>query len=82
MIIPIRCFTCGNILASKYRKYLEEVQKHRGGKSASPLIISSENIESQLIQETPEKKAMDSLGLTRYCCRRHMVAQVDIIQNL
>ena len=23
MIIPIKCFTCGNILASKYKKYEE-----------------------------------------------------------
>ena len=23
MIIPVRCFTCGNILASKYDKYRE-----------------------------------------------------------
>ena len=29
MIIPIKCFTCGNVLANKYRYYLEEVRKRK-----------------------------------------------------
>ena len=29
MLIPIRCFTCGNILASKYTKYKQLKQKHK-----------------------------------------------------
>jgi len=82
MIIPIRCFTCGNVLASKYRTYLEEVKKERKKGDEDSLIISAENITDPKILNTPEKKAMDSLGLTRYCCRRHMVAQVDIINYL
>ena len=27
MIIPIKCFTCGTVLADKYRYYLDEVRK-------------------------------------------------------
>ena len=27
MIIPIKCFTCGNILADKYRFYQEQVRQ-------------------------------------------------------
>ena len=27
MIIPIKCFTCGTVLADKYRFYLQEVRK-------------------------------------------------------
>jgi DNA-directed RNA polymerase I, II, and III subunit RPABC5 len=27
MIIPIKCFTCGTVLADKYRYYCEEVTK-------------------------------------------------------
>lgn len=29
MIIPIKCFTCGKVLADKYRYYLEEVRKKK-----------------------------------------------------
>jgi DNA-directed RNA polymerase I, II, and III subunit RPABC5 len=82
MIIPIRCFTCGNVLASKYESFLERVEKYSNGVNHKPIIISSDNIDSAAIEQTPEKKAMDELNLTRYCCRRHMVSQVDIIKNL
>jgi DNA-directed RNA polymerase subunit N (RpoN/RPB10) len=27
MIIPVKCFTCGNVLADKYRYFLEEVRR-------------------------------------------------------
>ena len=27
MIIPIKCFTCGEVLADKYRFYLQEVKR-------------------------------------------------------
>ena len=29
MIIPIKCFTCGNVLADKYRYYLEKVREKK-----------------------------------------------------
>ena len=78
MIIPIRCFTCGNVLASKYKTYVETVRRNKN----TPLIISSENISDPTILETIEKKTLDKLGLKRYCCRRHMITQVDIINYL
>ena len=27
MIIPVKCFTCGNVLADKYRYFLDEVRR-------------------------------------------------------
>jgi len=29
MIIPVKCFTCGTVIADKYRYYLEEVRKRK-----------------------------------------------------
>ena len=29
MIIPIKCFTCGNVIADKYRYYVEQVIKKK-----------------------------------------------------
>ena len=29
MIIPIKCFTCGKVLADKYLFYLKEVKKEK-----------------------------------------------------
>ena len=36
-------------------------------------------LNSNNIQKTAEGKVMDDLGLTRMCCRRHMLCHVDII---
>ena len=33
MIIPVKCVTCGMVLADKYRFYLEEVRKRKLAKS-------------------------------------------------
>ena len=29
MIIPVKCFTCGMVLADKYRYYQSEVRRHK-----------------------------------------------------
>ena len=72
MIIPIRCFTCGKILADKWETYCKEVNKAE--KEDSVL-----NVNIKTLQQTHEGKALDKLGLKRYCCRRHMLSHVDLI---
>jgi DNA-directed RNA polymerase subunit N (RpoN/RPB10) len=76
MIIPIKCFTCGNVLADKYRFYLTEVRRIKmanGAKVDKVVYLSKENME-----KTPEGKVLDDLGLHNVCCRRHMLTHVDI----
>ena len=85
MIIPIRCFTCGNSLASKYRTYEKIVAKERENQGIKEIqLISEMNIKSIANSEnkTPEAVALDTLQLKRYCCRRHLLSQVDIIKYL
>jgi len=112
MIIPIKCFTCGTILANKYRFYCEEVRKRKlkqeyelekikeeldleteleiSSKRKSKSKSSNENITNTLSdnrvlyltpkfdKKTPEGEVLDELGLTKMCCRRHMLSHVDI----
>lgn len=76
MIIPIRCFTCGMILADKYRYYLDEVRKKKlakGLKVDRVIYLTKDNIE-----KTAEGEVLDELRLTNMCCRRHMLTHVDI----
>jgi DNA-directed RNA polymerase subunit N (RpoN/RPB10) len=76
MIIPIKCFTCGNVLADKYRFYLAEVRRIKmanGAKVDKVVYLSKENME-----KTPEGIVLDDLGLNNVCCRRHMLTHVDI----
>jgi DNA-directed RNA polymerase I, II, and III subunit RPABC5 len=76
MIIPVKCFTCGNILADKYRYYLAEVRKRKlqNGINLDKVIYLTPNN----IEKTHEGKVLDELRLTNVCCRRHMMTHVDI----
>ena len=71
MIIPIRCFTCGKVLADKWEFYVNETKKLKTG-----TII---NVNSKNIQTTVEGKALDKLKLNKYCCRRMMISHIDLL---
>ena len=84
MIIPVKCFTCGNVLANKYRYYQKEVLKQKTEMAnALPeneradifriLYLNKDNV-----KKTPEAEVLDRIGLKNMCCRRHMLTHVDI----
>jgi DNA-directed RNA polymerase subunit N len=77
MIIPIKCFTCGKVLADKYLYYQKRVVQLKIDKkndSNDVIYLNSSNI-----KKTVEGKVMDELKLNKICCRRHMLTHVDII---
>jgi|TARA_B110000971_G_C19672611_1_gene347379 DNA-directed RNA polymerase subunit N (RpoN/RPB10) len=76
MIIPVKCFTCGKVLADKYRWYEAEVRKKKTVDGVS--ISSVQYLTNDMIDKTAEGVVMDTLGLTKMCCRRHMLTHVDI----
>jgi DNA-directed RNA polymerase subunit N len=59
VIIPVRCFTCGKLIADKWEDFTQRVNDG----------------------EDP-KKVLDSLGVTRYCCRRMILAHVEISDSI
>jgi len=76
MIIPIKCFTCGTVLANKYSYYCQEV---RSRKLQRDLHIDKViYLTPEYSQKTPEGEVLDDLNLTKMCCRRHMLTHVDI----
>jgi len=58
MIIPVRCFTCGKVVADKYDQFKREIRQ-----GEDPATV------------------LDNLGLNRYCCRRMLLAHIDIIDS-
>lgn len=76
MIIPVRCFTCGKVLADKYQHYQESVRakKLQLGIDSNKVIY----LTKEYIKKTPEGISMDELKLTHACCRRHFLTHVDI----
>ncbi len=59
MIIPVRCFTCGKVVASAWDDYRSRTEAG----------------------EDP-KAVLDSLGLKRYCCRRMLLSNVELIDDV
>lgn len=76
MIIPVKCFTCGEVLGDKYRFYLREVKKKKLDKNME--IEKVVYLTKEHSKKTPEGEVMDILRLNKYCCRRHMLTHVDI----
>lgn len=74
MIIPIRCFTCNNVIAGKWLAYLGLVKKNRKetGKDDMEYLTATTT-------RTAEGRALDELKLTKPCCRRHFLAHVDLM---
>lgn len=75
MIIPIKCFTCGMVLANKYEYYCKEVRKLKvvNGNKEETLYFTKLNN-----KKTEEGHVLDEMGLTKLCCRRSMLTHVDI----
>ena len=76
MIIPVKCFTCGNVLANKYQFYLREVRKIKVKREENQDNIVY--LTKDFSEKTPEGEVMDILKLNKGCCRRHMLTHVDI----
>ena len=72
MIIPIRCFTCGKVLADKWGEYNRLKLKYSS--TGEDTIISLKTV-----RKTPEGKALDELNISRMCCRRILLGQLDLI---
>jgi DNA-directed RNA polymerase subunit N (RpoN/RPB10) len=76
MIIPVKCFTCGKVLGDKYLYYVKEVRKQKIGEGKeveNVVYVTKDNV-----AKTIEGRVMDELGLTKICCRRHMLTHVDL----
>ena len=75
MIIPIRCFTCNKILGSLYKKYSELLEINNGKEE------SIEELEEITIEKS-NVKIFEKLNIDRYCCRRHLMSHIDLIQKI
>ncbi len=89
MIIPIRCFTCGKVIAHKWETYEKLI------KIGKNYILSknkkNEEIEDELddwwnkekLQKNQvEGQVLDKIGMTRYCCRRMFLGETDLISKI
>ncbi len=76
MIIPVKCFTCGLVLADKYRYFQDQTRKikMRDGVQVDKVVYLTKTNK----EKTPEGIVLDNLGIVDPCCRRHMLTHVDV----
>lgn len=78
MIIPVRCVSCGKVLADKWMAYDRRVRelKDEG-------VIDDEDVNQDVVRtrgkKAPRGKILDDLDITRICCRRMMLTHVDLV---
>tara|TARA_B100001094_G_scaffold332913_1_gene407271 strand:+ start:828 stop:1088 length:261 start_codon:yes stop_codon:yes gene_type:complete len=83
MIIPIRCFTCGEITGDKWNVFKDLVNEK---KKESNKIINNNNLDIDYIDTTSKKsnksiegEILDEIGLHKYCCRRMLLSNVNLV---
>jgi DNA-directed RNA polymerase subunit N (RpoN/RPB10) len=59
MLIPIRCFTCGGLIADKWEEYQQLKE-----------------------QDLAPEEIFKKLDIDRYCCRRMLLAHVDLVDDV
>ena len=88
MLIPVRCYTCGEVLADKWIPYITAIQndKNSADGEVDPekdlLELKYIDVKDPKPEKSIEGKVLDELGLHKYCCRRMMLGNVHIISYL
>ena len=88
MIIPIRCFTCGKVIADKWIPYITAIQdeKNKSTEKMDPmndvLDLKYIDVKDPNPEQSIEGKILSEMNLHKYCCRRMMLGNTHIISYL
>jgi DNA-directed RNA polymerase subunit N (RpoN/RPB10) len=77
MIIPIRCFTCGKLIAHLWEEYQHLLQTEVNKLTES----YQDTVDDQTIKSI-ETNILDKLLIKRYCCRRMFISHVDLSEKI
>ena len=84
-MIPIRCFTCGNVLGDKWVPYITELQSLKNVSEETvedTLELKYMNINLTKQEKSIEGKLLDDMKINKYCCRRMMLSNVHLISYI
>ena len=84
MIIPVRCFTCGSVLADKWIPYIPPVQEEKN--KSNEEVDDDEPTTTYIDLKNPKKSVegviLDEMNIHKYCCRRMMISNVHMISYI
>jgi DNA-directed RNA polymerase I, II, and III subunit RPABC5 len=70
------------VLADKWVFYKTEVQRLRAADQSETHVSKSIYMDGKSVPKTAELMVLKALGLNRYCCRKHMLTHVDLIDKI
>ena len=87
MLIPVRCFTCNNMIGDKWNAYVKivamEKQKNNDKKASDDLDIEYIEVgKGDKVKKSIEGKVLYALDLHKYCSRRMMLTNVHLISYI
>ena len=87
MIIPVRCFTCNNMIGDKWNAYVKlvQIEKQKQSKETIGEEMDINYIEVEKgkdVEKSIEGKILDELNMHKYCCRRMFLGNVHLISYI
>ena len=97
MLIPVKCYSCGKVLANKYvyfQNQLEIKKKELKQNSVNNINDNNNNndndnndplfinINATVVKKTIAGEIMDDLGLIRICCRKTLLTSINIVDEI
>ena len=86
MLIPPRCFTCGEIIADKWEIYIKTVNQRKNESTETfkenELDIQYIDITKKSVEESIEGKVLDDMEIHKYCCRLPFLSTVHLITSI
>ena len=85
MLIPPRCFTCGEILADKWDIYIKTVNQKKTNnetRNDNELDIQFIDTTKKTVEKSIEGKVLDEMGINKYCCRIPFLSTVHLITSI
>ena len=86
MLIPPRCFTCGEIIADKWDIYIKTVNQRKNKDTTvhddNELDIQYIDVTKKSVEKSIEGKVLDDMGIHKYCCRLPFLSTVHLITSI
>ena len=86
MLIPPRCFTCGEVIADKWDIYIKTVNMRKNSDKSThnenELDIDYIDTSKSSVKKSIEGEVLDDLGLHKYCCRLPFLSTVHLITSI
>jgi len=86
MLIPPRCFTCGEIIADKWEIYIKTVNERKNADKSdhnnNNLDIEYIDVTKETVVKSIEGQVLDDMGIHKYCCRMPFLSTVHLITSI